>query len=954
MLKKLFANRPFLIVLGLLPLLLFSLLTLFLFVSQQEMVIERLLHEKNMVAAEVIDRGIGEQLGLLEGLAVSQALDAGDFTTFRVEVARLIQLHPEWRTIIVTDREKQLFNFGVPPSQPLNPIRDPESLKKVWDTGKPLVGNLVSGHIVFRVPVFHDNDVAYTLLIPVEPDFFVKKLESANNALTLSTVMVDEAGKVIVAPEGVGAVVGGQLPSLFPSTSKKIERIGKNIYTPPITLTMNGWRVYGVFPEKDIAATFLKKRLVIYGLGGFAVVLTLLLIFVVGNAWISGKETHRLNDEMQERKRLERAFSKSEQWRQLVHQTALAGTWEWYFDDDKIDVWSVELWALYGLEPSSRSPSYDTWLKTVHPDDRERVLAVVNESVREGKPHDVEWRVMLPDGHERWLMAHSIPVYEVDGSIHCFRGIVLDISERKKAEEALRQSEQQFRIFIQNAPDGIVIQIKGCFAYINRTAVEIFGGTDEKEFLGKSVFEHFHPDIHEQLAARIYLLNEEKKPVPRLHEIGVRRDGSFVDLEISAVPCKYMESDGALVFIRDLTELMKTRKREKELENQLNHAQKMEAIGRLAGGISHDFSNLLFVMIGYCEVLLVQAGPTHPFRQGLEEINRSAHRARDLTRQLLTFGRKQNLSMKVLSINSLINGFEQLLVRLIGENIRLEIELDPGDPLIKGDSAQIEQVLMNMVINARDAMPRGGVLSISVTTLNLTPGMMEYNMALSVGKYVLLRIKDTGSGMDKETVEKVFEPFFTTKGPDRGTGLGLATSYGIIYQHGGDIQVYSEPGKGTIFQVFIPVCFEEENEIEEAAESTEDRQGTDHTILVIEDDDAVRKMICFSLENFGYTVFDAADVDEAISLAKDFAGTIDLIVSDVIMPKMYGPEVCERILVYQPQARVLYVSGYEQDIVEKYDIKLPETSFLAKPFTATVLRERVGDMLCQRESTVSD
>jgi len=380
------------------------------------------------------------------------------------------------------------------------------------------------------------------------------------------------------------------------------------------------------------------------------------------------------------------------------------------------------------------------------------------------------------------------------------------------------------------------------------------------------------------------------------------------------------------------------------LEEQLRQAHKMEAIGRLAGGIAHDFNNLLTVINGYSELVLNSLGANLHARKNVEQIKKAGRRAATLTRQLLAFSRRQVLQLRVLDLNAVVTNFEAMLQPLIGEDILLEAVLQPGLGLVKVDPGQIEQIILNLTVNARDAMPEGGKLTIETANVELDEAYARRHVSVRPGPYVMLAISDTGCGMDAETQARIFEPFFTTKEHGKGTGLGLATVYGIVKQSGGNIWVYSEPGKGTTFKIYLP-------RVEGVAEGSEPAhprssilRGSE-TILLVEDEDMVRSLAREILEAHGYAVSEARDSTEALRVCHTHSGSIHLLVTDVVMPGMSGRELAARLGTIHPETKVLYMSGYTDDAVVRHGVLNAGLAFLQKPFTANAFLCKVREVL---------
>jgi nitrogen-specific signal transduction histidine kinase/ActR/RegA family two-component response regulator len=394
---------------------------------------------------------------------------------------------------------------------------------------------------------------------------------------------------------------------------------------------------------------------------------------------------------------------------------------------------------------------------------------------------------------------------------------------------------------------------------------------------------------------------------------------------------------GLVVTFRDITA-------RKDLEEQLRQSQKMEAIGRLAGGIAHDFNNLLTAISGYCELLLMGLGTGDPLRRICDEITKAADRAAALTRHLLAFSRKQVLQPKVLDLNAVVSAIDPMLRRLIGEDLELTILSAPTLGRVKADRVQIEQVLVNLAVNARDAMPRGGKLIIETADVELDEAYVRRLVDVRAGSYVLLAVSDTGSGMDAETLAHIFEPFFTTKEPGKGTGLGLSTVYGIVKQSGGYIFVYSELNRGTTFKIYLPRVEEEVPLPDQNAVPAIPTEGWE-TVLLVEDEQPVRALVREILQRNGYAVLEAGHGREALQISDRYPGPIHLMVTDVVMPGISGCELAEHLASRRPDTKVLYVSGYTDNALLNHDMTDPTIAFLQKPFTTYALARKVREVL---------
>lgn len=664
-----------------------------------------------------------------------------------------------------------------------------------------------------------------------------------------------------------------------------------------------------------------------YVVPSFAVIAaTFAMALLIG--WLSGRQRAALAEALSVREAAQRSEAR---YRDLVNGLD-AVVWEADADNFRVGFVSQRAEALFGYSAAEWVGSSHIWRQLIHPDDYDRVLGECRAAVRAGIDHNLMYRVITRNGS----ILHVRDIVHVDKNLFppLLRGVLLDVTYEHDTLHALQDTEARLRAFINNAPDALIVNDGiGRIVDVNRRACDALGYTRE-ELLTMSI-----PDIDTKVTPETIASWDLSAPArgPLTVEGCFRRkDGTTFPVEIS-VACWETSSPQLFIAVaRDIS-------RSNQLEMQLRQAQRMEAVGRLAGGIAHDFNNLVTAIKGHAELLRQEV---HPAAYGdVDEITASADRAAALTAQLLAFSRRQVLQLQVLDLNSVVTDMQKLLARLIGENISLITALDRDVTRIEADRTQLEQVVMNLVLNARDAMPDGGNLRIRTANAVLTEVDADRFTFVAPGSYVLLSVSDDGLGMDGETAARVFEPFFTTKEQGKGSGLGLATVYGIVKQLGGYIWCDSEPGKGTTFRVYMPPARQAPLPRPGADAARITVKRGDETVLLVEDEPAVRSLVRRVLLKNGYRVIDASNGIEALRVASRYEAPIHLLITDVVMPEMGGRDLAERLGPQRPEMKILYMSGYAEDAIVVNHVLQPGFAFLPKPFAPDILAAKVRETL---------
>ncbi len=633
------------------------------------------------------------------------------------------------------------------------------------------------------------------------------------------------------------------------------------------------------------------------------------------------------------------ALQESERKLTAAARLAHLGYWEIDVLGNRVS-WSEESCQLLGLPLTERSRSWDEFMELVHAEDR-AALEECRARILRGDPGSrVAFRLAVPELGVRYAEAIGEAVRDRNGRTIRTVGAVQDISERKHADEVLRGSEERFQLALQAT--GL-----GPWDWdLTTNTVEFW--PEWKRQLGYEPDEipnkyeewetRLHPDDRERVLGALRAYLDGRRPEYALEFRMRHRNGAFRWIYTRGVVLH--DATGRQTHMigchLDITE-------RKQLEEQYRQSQKMEAVGQLAGGIAHDFNNLLVVIGGYADLIAEELGPSHRSRRDLDEIRAATRSAATLTRQLLAFSRRQILQPQVLDLNHVLRRMQHMLGRVIGEDITLVMNLS-ATGRVWADPGQVDQVIMNLAVNARDAMPKGGRLLIETADADLDQAYVARHRGASAGRHVMIAVSDAGTGMDETTRARLFEPFFTTKPTGHGTGLGLATVYGIVKQSGGSIWVYSELGKGSTFKIYLPVATSSSEEMSPPQIDTQGLHGTG-TVLVLEDQPEVRELIEKTLGRYGYTVLVASSGSDAIAAAQAHDGPIHVMLTDVVLPGAGGREVARQVVAGRTSMRVLYMSGYTEEAIVQHGVLEPGLAFIQKPFTGEALVRRIRELL---------
>jgi PAS domain S-box-containing protein len=670
-------------------------------------------------------------------------------------------------------------------------------------------------------------------------------------------------------------------------------------------------------------------------------------LFSRGKVFLGKNGTHAravgIAVDITDREAMEKRLERSEQRLQLAQKLGGVGTWDTDLVTGEI-TWSKSLREISGVDDDIEATN-QTFAQLVHPDDRVGLAQAMAKSIDDGQDFEYEYRLTRPnDGEQRWILTRGRRITDESGQPVRFLGIAVDITERHAMDELLKRSEEGMRMAQELGGVGSWdANLETGETTWSKNLRGISGVDDHVEASRASFIELVHRDDRAAFEAAMVAAVDRGGHLE--HEYRQVRPNDGEQRWMLARGDAVIGPDGRatrfLGVVVDITEGHVAEEHRTKLEHQLRQAQKLEAVGRLAGGVAHDFNNILLAIRGNGELALDALKHGADPLEEVEEMVAAAQRAAALTMQLLAFSRRQVLQAEVLDLNEVVGEMDKLLRRMIGEDVELNAVMSVEPALVSADRSQIEQVIANLAVNARDAMPNGGLLTLEVTTTEIGP---EKHVDLAPGRYAMLSVSDTGLGMDDETVAQIFEPFFTTK--EEGTGFGLSTVHGIVVQSGGSIWVYSEIGHGTTFKVFLPLA--EQPAALEAKVPTKVASVTEsagETILLVEDDPHVQRIVGNILRRSGYRLLTASGAEEAVELAEGEDGTIHLLLSDLVMPGTSGRELAEQIQVLRPSIAILYMSGYTDDVVIRRGVLEAGMAFIQKPFGADDLGRRVRELL---------
>ncbi|HSE84952.1 MAG TPA: PAS domain S-box protein [Candidatus Binatia bacterium] len=1009
----------------LLPIIIFTVVIAVFLARREQETFQRGATERTLALLTAVDEQLQGSIATLTALATSRLLDADDLSSFYKEATRVIESTPDWFSInLALASGQHVWNVLHPFDTPLPMIRERQSFEQVLRSQKPAVGHITRDPVTnqyefsVRVPVIRNSVVKYVLSAVVKP-------ATISNLLLAQRLPADWVGVVLDGNKRIVARTVDSEHTLGEPASQSLQAAlsqapegwfqgstieGTEVYTPYNRSSFSGWTVAMGIPAAAFEASLRRSlfSVVFLGLAFLASGIALALFFSapiarsirglsgiaenlglgkrppaavsVGASGNSPGSVFEVEDVRQallkahqlireraaERDKVEVDLRQVSERLELAQEAANAGS----FERDLITgetTWSASQEKLYGLAPGSFGGRHKDWAQWVHPDDIAAVEGAVRHAVETKSPLNLEFRIVRPDGEMRWLASQARVFVDEQGNPRRLLGVNIDITERKRAQQALAEQAR----LLDLSSDAIIIRdVENRITYWNHGAEELYGWGRE-EALGKVTHELLQTEFPEplhQITSKLHRDNRWSGDV--VHH---RRDGKAIhvstrwvlDRDSSGRPSSILvtatditqrkRAEEALkCFNEDLekcvvgqtaklmeanADLLRGMEQRQKLEEQLRQSQKMQAIGTLAGGIAHDFNNILGIILGYTHELLNTNGDEHENRaHSLEVIASSAERGAKIVKQLLTFARKTGVEHKPLDVNALIRETLDLLKEIFPKNLGFGSNLDPAIPVIDGDHNQLQQALINICLNARDAMPDGGMLSISTRR---TPAIEARDcFAEARGDYIRIAVSDTGHGMDAETRRRVFEPFFTTK-KDGGTGLGLSVVYGIVQTHDGFIDLESESGGGTTVKIFLPIPAQANLFQDSQPNGRKEIFSVGQTVLIVEDEPHMLELVKLSAEKRGFRVFTSADGEQAVELYQKHWKEIDVVVLDWGLPRLDGVAVFHKLKEINPAVTVIGISGYLDFDLKDRMLREGVRDFLQKPCTPNEILEKV-------------
>lgn len=644
---------------------------------------------------------------------------------------------------------------------------------------------------------------------------------------------------------------------------------------------------------------------------------------------------NRLKKEVAHRKRIEKDLKRSQ-------RIARIGNWRLYIDTNQV-VWSEALYTMHDRDKTLGAPPYTEHHKLFLPDSWERLSSAVKNAIADGTPYEIELETVKRDGSTGWMWETGEAEKDAKGNIVSIWGTAQDITERKRNQKKLENTLNYVQTIVDNAPIGIsTFEKNGLIVTTNHALARIVGGTVEK-IVGLNIYEIESWKNSGLLAAAQEALKGDIEVTRDLHYLSSFNKKCWVSATF--IPFMYENKIQLMLLLVDTSRQKHAEEKQQQLKSQLIQAQKLESIGRLAGGVAHDFNNMLSIILGNVEIVMEELNPDDPYFGNLEEIYNAAERSSNLTRQLLAFARKQIIDPKILILNDVVSNMLKMLNRLIGEDI--ELTWQPSDSLkpVNIDPSQIDQILANLCVNARDAINGVGKLTIETDNVSFDNVYCREHPEFKPGEYVMLAVSDDGIGMNKNTMSNIFEPFFTTKEIGEGSGLGLATIFGIVKQNNGFINVYSEPGEGTTFKIYFPQYHQSTSTAKDHLIKELSPTGTER-ILIVEDELSILKMTQIVLQRLGYRVIVASSPAEAENVIEQSGfNEIDLLITDVVMPEMNGRELVTKIKGVYPNLKCLFMSGYTANVIAHHGVLESGVHFINKPFSKHRLAKKVREAL---------